>query len=209
VESLGQVQRLNLDGVGPKAGPQTVTLYHGSQHREVVPTYGMCEDKHDYGRGFYLTPDIELAKEWAAGNADKQECWLHTFSLDLSELKVFDFESIKKDRGLYWAAEILRHRRPQKSEEFKRSYRDYSSWLNNKYGVDLCGYDVVCGWRADDSYFRIVEALIGNELVVDLLEKALRLGDLGLQYCLKTKKAYGSLTVVKHPERVPYNIYFS
>lgn len=30
----------------------------------IKPTYGYGEDKHDYGRGFYLTDNSELAKEW-------------------------------------------------------------------------------------------------------------------------------------------------
>lgn len=39
-----------------------ITLYHGSPNETLVPTYGKGEEKHDYGRGFYLTPDIELAE---------------------------------------------------------------------------------------------------------------------------------------------------
>ena len=30
-------------------------LYHGSPNKMIHPIYGLCEDKHDYGRGFYLT----------------------------------------------------------------------------------------------------------------------------------------------------------
>ncbi|MBS1317001.1 MAG: DUF3990 domain-containing protein, partial [Lachnospiraceae bacterium] len=32
-----------------------IILYHGTSDKTVVPTYGLGEDKHDYGRGFYLT----------------------------------------------------------------------------------------------------------------------------------------------------------
>jgi hypothetical protein len=38
-------------------------LYHGTSEKTVVPTFGLGNDKHDYGRDFYLTEDIELAKE--------------------------------------------------------------------------------------------------------------------------------------------------
>lgn len=34
---------------------QTVILYHGSPKQEIVPTFGLGEEKHDYGKGFYLT----------------------------------------------------------------------------------------------------------------------------------------------------------
>lgn len=40
-------------------------LFHGSPNERIVPTYGLGNEKHDYGKGFYLTENIELAKEWA------------------------------------------------------------------------------------------------------------------------------------------------
>ena len=49
-----------------------ITLYHGSPNKVVIPQYGCGDDKHDYGRGFYLTDDIELAKEWAVCRPDEK-----------------------------------------------------------------------------------------------------------------------------------------
>ena len=43
-------------------------LYHGSQNEFVTPKYGLGQDQHDFGRGFYLTDTEELAKEWAVYN---------------------------------------------------------------------------------------------------------------------------------------------
>ena len=43
----------------------TIILYHGSPNKIVTPIFGGGDDKHDYGRGFYLTENIGLAKEWA------------------------------------------------------------------------------------------------------------------------------------------------
>ena len=42
-----------------------IILYHGSPNEVISPIYGGGNDKHDYGRGFYLTDNPELAKEWA------------------------------------------------------------------------------------------------------------------------------------------------
>ena len=47
-----------------------IVLYHGTPNKVVMPTYGLGEDKHDYGRGFYLTEDIELAREFVRDNID-------------------------------------------------------------------------------------------------------------------------------------------
>lgn len=43
----------------------TITQYHGSPNKLVVPKYCGVDDRHDYGKFFYLTESIELAKEWA------------------------------------------------------------------------------------------------------------------------------------------------
>ncbi|MCR5260187.1 MAG: DUF3990 domain-containing protein [Desulfovibrio sp.] len=42
-----------------------IILYHGTADKIVTPTFGLGNDRHDYGKGFYITDDIELAKEWA------------------------------------------------------------------------------------------------------------------------------------------------
>ena len=41
---------------------EKITLFHGTPNRIVVPTYGLGEKKHDYGMGFYLTDNLNLAK---------------------------------------------------------------------------------------------------------------------------------------------------
>ena len=51
--------------IGEKITMSKLILYHGSPNRVIVPKFGFGEDRHDYGRGFYLTENLELAKEWA------------------------------------------------------------------------------------------------------------------------------------------------
>ena len=50
----------------------TIILYHGSPNKIVTPIFGGGDDKHDYGRGFYLTENIGLAKEWAVCRPNEQ-----------------------------------------------------------------------------------------------------------------------------------------
>ena len=69
-----------------------IILYHGTSDKTVVPTYGLGEDKHDYGRGFYLTENINLAKEWAVCVPNQENGWVHKYELDISELKILDFQ---------------------------------------------------------------------------------------------------------------------
>ena len=46
-----------------KSDKNTLILYHGSPNKEIRPTYGLGNDKHDYGNGFYLTESLVLASE--------------------------------------------------------------------------------------------------------------------------------------------------
>jgi hypothetical protein len=151
--------------------------------------YGLGEDRHDYGKGFYLTQDIELAKEWAVCNPADISGWVHKYRLDLNGLSVLDFSG---ENILSWLAELMKHRHADDS----RRYRLLSEKFIEKYGITTDGYDVIKGWRADASYFYIAKAFVRDEIDVDILEELLSLGGLGIQYCIKTEKAYAQLVEV-------------
>ena len=127
-----------------------IILYHGTPDEVVNPVYGRGQDKHDYGRGFYLTEDIELAKEWAVCRPSQQNGWVHKYELDCTDLKIFDFQ---KKNVLSWLAELMKHR---DAADTKR-YRMLAAKFIEKYGIDVSSYDVIKGWRADASYFYIAK----------------------------------------------------
>lgn len=173
-------------------------LYHGSPNRQVVPTYGLGEDRHDYGRGFYLTESLELAREWAVCIPDESNGYVHKFDLDIDGLKVFDFTD--KD-AFSWLAELMKHRDADNS----RRYRLLSEKFVEKYAYDLNSYDVIKGWRANASYFYIAKAFVRDEVDIEILEPLLSLGELGIQYCLKSQKAFEHIRYTKgDPEIVSY-----
>ena len=169
---------------------EEVMLYHGSPNQNIIPTFGLGEEKHDYGKGFYLTENIELAKEWAVCMPDVISGWVHKYTLDLSELNVLDFE---KESILAWLAELMKHRQADNSKR----YRLLSEKFIAKYGIETSGYDVIKGWRADASYFYIAKDFVRDDIDVDILEELLMLGGLGVQYCIKTEKAYSKLIEIK------------
>ena len=43
----------------------TLTLFHGSPQIIEAPALAKGKPNNDYGKGFYCTESIELAKEWA------------------------------------------------------------------------------------------------------------------------------------------------
>ena len=49
---------------------ELINLYHGSPNQQVSPLYGLGDEKQDYGKGFYLTDNLEPAKEWLVCRPD-------------------------------------------------------------------------------------------------------------------------------------------
>lgn len=191
------LSKLNLD----PGKSNTIMLYHGSPNAVRTPTFGLGEDKHDYGRGFYLTPDKELAKEWAVSGRPGVDGWLHSYILDCTGLNILNFETPEKNRALYWMAELILHREP---DEVSRgaNYDICRKFFLKRFGANTQNYDVVCGWRADDSYFQVATRFLSDGLALQLLEEALRLGELGIQYCCRSEKAFDQLSVSCDPEPV-------
>ncbi len=163
-----------------------ITLYHGTTDKNVVPTFGLGNEKHDYGKGFYLTENQELAKEWAVCRPNQKNGWLHKYELDTDTLNIIDFEQLDV---LCWLAELMKHR---DADDTKR-YRILSAKFIEKYGTDTSNYDVIKGWRANASYFFIAKEFVRDNVDIDILEKLLSLDNLGIQYCIKTEKAYSCL----------------
>ncbi len=165
---------------------EKIILYHGSPNKIVSPTFGLGDEKHDYGKGFYLTENMELAKEWAVCRPNECNGWLHKYELDPEELNILDFEKLNI---LSWLAELMKHRDASDSKR----YRVLAKKFIDKYGIDTSEFDVIKGWRANASYFFIAKEFVRDNVDLDILEKLLYLGNLGIQYCIKSEKAYSQL----------------
>lgn len=167
-----------------------IILYHGSPNKVVVPQFGFGEDKHDYGKGFYLTDNIELAKEWAVCRPDETNGWVHKYELETDDLKILDFQ---KHNILSWLAELMKHRDASDSKRYKVLSQKFIA----EYGIDTREYDVIKGWRANASYFYIAKEFVRDNIDIEILEELLSLGGLGIQYCIKSELAYSKLTEVE------------
>ena len=77
-----------------------------------------------------------------------------------------------------------------------RRYRVLSKKFIEKYSVDVDDYDVIRGWRANASYFFIAKEFVRDNIDIDILEELLDLGGLGIQYCIKSEKAFAKLKKV-------------
>ena len=167
-----------------------IILYHGTHDKIVTPFFGGGDDKHDYGRGFYLTENIDLAKEWAVCRPNDKNGWVHKYELDTDGLEILD---CKEKDVLSWLAELMKHRDAADSKR----YRVLAAKFIEKYGIDTASYDVIKGWRADASYFYIAKEFVRDNIDIEILEELLSLGGLGIQYCIKTELAYSKLHEIK------------
>ena len=64
----------------------------------------------------------------------------------------------------------------------------------DNFGFDVNAYDLIIGYRADDSYFDFAETFLNNGITVQQLAKAMRLGKLGEQIVIKSEFAFSKLT---------------
>lgn len=161
-------------------------LFHGTPDQVVHPMFGKGEEKHDYGKGFYLTGSLDLAKEWAVCRPNTTIGYVHKYILDTEGLKILDFQ----EKGiLAWLAELMKHRDAADSKR----YHMLAHKFIQKYGIKTDAYDVITGWRANASYFYIAREFVRDNIDLEILEELLSLGGLGIQYCIKSKKAYSQL----------------
>ena len=63
-------------------------------------------------------------------------------------------------------------------------------YLLMNFTTDYENYDVIIGYRADDSYFSFAQDFINGTISYRQLNNAMHLGKLGQQFVLKSKKAF-------------------
>lgn len=167
-------------------------IYHGSPEIVEVPTYGLGSDKNDYGRGFYCTENIELAKEWACPTV--KNGFSNKYEFDLSDLNVL-YLNKEGYNILNWIAILLDNRIfPKRSPIAKQA----SKYILSEFLPDISGYDVIWGYRADDSYFTYAKDFLNNGISVNQLSQAMRLGELGEQIVLMTPKAFEKILFIEY-----------
>ena len=179
-----------------------ITLYHGSDHIIEKPVFGEGKAYNDYGRGFYCTEHAELAKEWAC--AADSDGYANHYHLDYSGLSVLNLNTPEYNI-LNWLAILLENRKFNVADGLPQRAKTY---LQENFKVDYKKYDVIIGYRADDSYFSYAGDFVNGTLSLADLSEAMRLGKLGEQVVLKSRKAFDSLTFVE-AVKAPRQEYFA
>lgn len=166
----------------------SIILYHGSENIIEHPTYGKGARNNDYGRGFYCTEQLELAKEWACakgtnGFANKYE--LNTKNLIILNLNqkpyhILNWLAVLADNRTYWQNSSI-------SEDAKQ-------YIKMNFLPNITPYDIIIGYRADDSYFSFAQDFVSGTISLQKLKEAMYLGNLGEQIVLKSQKSFEQIT---------------
>ena len=144
-------------------------LYHGSNNIIKQPFLGGGKIYNDYGQGFYCTDKIELAKEWAC--TEEVSAYVNKYELDIQKLKILDL-SKNEYSTLNWLALLLKYRKLRITSPIMKRGME---WLIKHFSIDISAYDVIIGYRADDSYFSFARAFINNQISLKQLEYAMDL----------------------------------
>jgi hypothetical protein len=91
---------------------------------------------------------------------------------------------------LNWIAVLVEHRIFSIKTPIARRAKRY---LIDNFGINVNAYDLITGYRADDSYFDYAESFLNNGISVEQLAKAMRLGKLGEQIVLKSQFAFSRI----------------
>lgn len=164
-----------------------ITIYHGSKQIIEKPTFGEGKKHNDFGLGFYCTESNDLAKEWAVSSL--QDGFSNRYSLDTEYLKILKLNS-PEYTILNWMAILVENRLFALNTPVARRAKQY---LIDNYGVNVNAFDLIIGYRADDSYFDYAEAFLNNGITVEQLSRAMQLGKLGEQIVLKSKFAFSKI----------------
>lgn len=118
-------------------------------------------------------------------NGKPEKPVVNVYELNTEELTILNFQ----DYGvLAWIAEVMANRGMSQEaagivgEKIVESYR-----------IDSSQYDILKGYRADDSYTQVIEAFLLNQISLTEVERLFYKGALGNQIFLKSEKAFKNI----------------
>lgn len=161
-------------------------VYHGSNDIIDKPKHDGGRRFSDFGLGFYVTTNIEMAKSWACRKKAKNS-YVNKYMFNVDGLNSFTF-----DLDLNWLLFIAFNRRVVENEELINT-------LKEKY-KDIDKYDIIIGPTADDRMFDTLDLFFNNNITLEHCLQALNSMDLDIQYNIRSSKGIEAIEFVKHLE---------
>ncbi len=133
-----------------------IQVYHGSDCIVKNPALSYGREDADFGIGFYVTTDLEMAEKWAAR---RKNSIINVYQMNPDHLNGLEFELNKG-----WLDFVVQNRSGHKRVE-----------------MDLTDIDYIKGATADDRLFAVVEQYEGDLLDADTAIKAMNAMKIGEQ----------------------------
>lgn len=146
-------------------------FYHGSNTIIQKPDLSKSREDIDFGVGFYLTADYNMAAKWAC---KKNNSICNRYNLNMEGLSVHTFELDRE-----WLDYVIANR----NEEIDK---------NNKFSK----YDVLIGAIADDRLYNTIEMYESGFIPAFKAIEIMNCMGYGQQIVLKTEKAIGNLELL-------------
>lgn len=162
-------------------------IFHGSKDIIKKPLFGYGKPYNDYGLGFYCTDSIEMAKEWGAGIS--QNGYANCYTIDCTGLTILNLNG-EDFCILHWLAILLENREFDIPSGLALEAKEY---ILKEFALNYKDYDIIIGYRADDSYFSFAQDFINGTISYRQLTNAMYLGKLGQQFVLKSENAFNKI----------------
>lgn len=161
------------------------TIYHGSDHIIKAPKFHGGRPHNDYGYGFYCTENSEIAKEWAV--SEEHDGYANRYELDIEGLRILN---LNRDHSiLTWLTVLIQNRTFNLDTPLAA---EVSRYLRENFFIDTTIYDLIIGYRADDSYFSFAQDFLSGAISYQQLRRAMYLGELGEQIVPVSPEAFSA-----------------
>ena len=160
-------------------------LYHGTDAFFERPDLSLCRPYKDFGRGFYLTPDLVVAKRMAERCVERSDWqgaskYVYVYDFDDSDCSDLNVRRFAPTVNEEFAMFVMANR------QVRTSVADHNR--DNRY-------DIVIGPIADDKMGVLFRRFEDGEVSLDYLVNELKFKKLSMQYTFHTNKGLSKLTL--------------
>ncbi len=168
----------------------SLILFHGSNNIIKQPLFGGSRDHNDYGKGFYCTEHVDMAKEWAVSG--RRNGYANSYKINDAGLATLNLNG--PEYGiLHWLSVLLQNRVFDIAAPLPLEARAY---IIEQFPVPYEQADIIRGYRADDAYFSYAQDFLNGLISLRQLSHAMHLGELGEQVVIKSKAAFDRLRFI-------------
>ena len=136
-------------------------LYHGSYKEIKEPDLQHTREDIDFGAGFYLTPDIDMAKKWACA---KRNSVVTIYEVDTADLSKYQFGA-----NYEWLEFVKSNRRENGTSEYD-------------------AYDMLIGPTADDKLYLTLQEYLDGDISAEDAVEYLNIAGFSNQYVFKNEE---------------------